>query len=167
MRKRPGRGRGQAAKSRRRHGVPKTGTYGAEQEGAAETKRQQNAEEGVPTHRTGSTRAEQAAGAAPPPDWGIRGQVAARRPRQAHPGRNKEQGLPRDWIIRGQAAAERHGLDHPGWIKRHEPPHPGLHPVMQWGKQEAEAEVKVSSSHEDVAMAKQCGSQDEEPAVMQ
>ena len=29
-----------------------------------------------------------------------------------------------------------------------------LHPVMQWGKQDAEAEVKVSSSHEDEAMEK-------------
>ena len=27
--------------------------------------------------------------------------------------------------------------------------------MKQWGKQEAEAEVKVSSSHEDVAMEKQ------------
>ena len=47
MRNRPGRGRGLACKSRRRHGVPKTGSYGANQEGAAETKRQQNADEGV------------------------------------------------------------------------------------------------------------------------
>ena len=94
--------------------------------------------------------------------------MAARRPGRAHPGRNKEHGLPPDWIIRGQAAAKRHRLDHPGWIKQHEPPHPGLdHPVMQWGKQEAEAEVKVSSSHEDEAMEKQCGSQEEEPVVMQ
>ena len=45
---------------------------------------------------------------------------------------------------------------------------PGLdQPVMQWGKQEAEAEVKVSSSHENKAMEKQCGSQEEEPVVMQ
>ena len=60
-----------------------------------------------------------------PPDWGIWGQVAARRPGRAHPGRNKEHGLPPDWIIRGQEAAERDGLDHPGWIKRHQPQHPG------------------------------------------
>ena len=127
MRKRPGRGRGQAAKGRRRHGVPKTGTYGAKQEGAAE----------------------------------------AKQPR-AHPGRNKEHGLPPDRIIRGQAAAERNGLDLPGWIKQHEPPQPGLdHPVMQWGKQEAEAEVKVSSSHEDEAKENQSGSKEEEPVVMQ
>ena len=66
MRKRPRRGRGLAAKSRRRHGVPKTRSYGAKQDGAAETKRQQNAEEGVPTPRTGTSRAEQAAGAAAP-----------------------------------------------------------------------------------------------------
>ena len=94
--------------------------------------------------------------------------MAARRPGRAHPGRNKEHGLPLDWIIRGQAAAERHGQDHPGWIKQHEPPHPGLdHAVMQWGKQDAEAEVKVSSGHEDEAMEKQCGSQGEEPVVLQ
>ena len=90
----------------------------------------------------------------------------ARCPGRAHPGRNKAHGLPPDWIIRGQAAAQRHGLDHLGWIKQHEPPHPGLHQVMQWGKQEAEAEVKVTSSHEDKAMEKQCGSQQEEPVVM-
>ena len=41
------------------------------------------------------------------------------------------------------------------------------HRVRQWGKQEAEAEVKVSSSHEDEAMAKQCGIQEEEPVVTQ
>ena len=114
-----------------------------------------------------------------------------------HPGRNKRQGpppprtaasgdkwlpdalddcirdgtrsrAPPDWIIRGQAAAERHGLDHPGWIKQHEPPHPGLdQPVRQWGKQEAEAEVKVSSSHENKATEKRSGSQNEQPVVMQ
>ena len=39
--------------------------------------------------------------------------------------------------------------------------------VMQRGKQEAEAEVKGNSSHEDEAMEKQCGSQEEEPVVMQ
>ena len=39
--------------------------------------------------------------------------------------------------------------------------------MKQWGRQEAEAEVKVSSSHEDEAMEKQCGSQEEEPVVMQ
>ena len=93
--------------------------------------------------------------------------MAARRPGRAHLGPNREHGLPPDWIIREQAAAERHGLDHPRWIKQYEPPHPGLHPVMQWGKQEAEAEVKVSSSHEDEAMEKQCGSLQEEPVVMQ
>ena len=38
---------------------------------------------------------------------------------------------------------------------------------MQWGKQEAEAEVKGSSGHEHEAMEKQCGSQEEEPVVMQ
>ena len=38
---------------------------------------------------------------------------------------------------------------------------------MQWGKQEAKAGVKVSSSHEDEAIEKQCGSQEEEPVVMQ
>ena len=38
--------------------------------------------------------------------------------------------------------------------------------MKQWGKQEAEAEVKVSSSNEDKAMEKQCGSQEEEPVVM-
>ena len=32
--------------------------------------------------------------------------------------------------------------------------------MMQWGKQEAEAELKVSSSHEDEAMEKQCGTQE-------
>ena len=102
-----------------------------------------------------------------PSDWGIRGQVAVGRPGRAHHGRNKEHRPPSDWIIRGQAAAERHGQDHPGWIKQHEPPHPGLdQAVMQWGKQEAEAEVKVSSSHENKAMEKQDGSQEEEPVVM-
>ena len=114
VRKRPGRGRGQAAKSRRKYGVPKTGTYGAKQEGAAETKQQQNAEEGVPLHRTGSSRAEQAAGAAAPrtgasgdkwlpdaPDGRIRAATRSTPP-------------PPDWIIRGQAGAERHGLDHRG-----------------------------------------------------
>ena len=70
-----------------------------------------------------------------PPDWGIRGQVAARRPRRAHSGRSKEHGLPPDWTIRGQAAVERHGLDHPGWIKQDEPPHPGLdHPGTKGGQ---------------------------------
>ena len=70
-----------------------------------------------------------------PPDWGIRGQVAARRPRPAHPGRNKEHRLPPDWIIRGETGAERQGLDHPGWIKQHEPPHPGLnHPGTKGGQ---------------------------------
>ena len=39
--------------------------------------------------------------------------------------------------------------------------------MKQWGKQEAEAEVKVSSSREDEAMEKQFGSQEEEPVVMQ
>ena len=38
---------------------------------------------------------------------------------------------------------------------------------MQWGRQEAEAEVKVSSSQENKAMEKQSGSQKEEPVVMQ
>ena len=37
--------------------------------------------------------------------------------------------------------------------------------VVQGGKQEAEAEVKGSSSHEDEAMEKQSGSQEEEPVV--
>ena len=39
--------------------------------------------------------------------------------------------------------------------------------MKQWAKQEAEAKVKVSSSNEDEAMEKQCGSQEEEPVVMQ
>ena len=39
--------------------------------------------------------------------------------------------------------------------------------VTQWDKQEAEAEVNGSSSHEDEAMEKQRGSQEEEPVVMQ
>ena len=39
--------------------------------------------------------------------------------------------------------------------------------VMQCGKQEAGAEVKGSSNHEDEAMRRQCGSQEEEPVVMQ
>ena len=54
------------------------------------------------------------------------------------------------------------------WIMQHEPPHPVLdQPVMHWGKQEAEAKVKVSSSHGNKAMEKQFGSQEEEPVVMQ
>ena len=39
--------------------------------------------------------------------------------------------------------------------------------MKQWGRQEAEAEVKVSSSHENEAMEKQCSSQEEEHVVMQ
>ena len=39
--------------------------------------------------------------------------------------------------------------------------------MKQRGKQEAEAEVKLSSSHEDEAIEKQCGSEQEEPMVMQ
>ena len=108
---------------------PRLDHTGLKKEGAAETKQQQNAEEGGPTPRTGTSRAEQAAGAAAPPDWSIRGQVAARRLGQVHRRQNKEQGLPPDWIIRGQAAAERQRLDVLGWSKQHEPPHPGLdHP---------------------------------------
>ena len=39
--------------------------------------------------------------------------------------------------------------------------------MMQLGKQEANAELKGSSSHEDEAMEKQCRSQEQEPVVMQ
>ena len=122
-------------KSRRKHGVPRTGSSGAKQEGASETKRQQNAEEADPTFRTGTSRAEPAAGAAAPrtgasgdkwqrdaPDGCIREGTRSRGCR------------PRDWIIRRQAAAERHGRDHPGRIKQQEPPHPGLaHPGTRGG----------------------------------
>ena len=63
----------------------------------------------------------------------------------------------------GAAQAER-----PQKAEKEDTTPPGLeHPPKQWGKQEAEAEVKVSSSHEDEVMEKQCGSQEEEPVVMQ
>ena len=118
VRKRPGRGRGQAAKSRRRHGVPKTGSYGAQQEGAAETKRQQNAEEGVPTHRTGSSRAELAAGAAAPrtgasgdkwlpdaPDGRVRDGTRSTTPPQTGSSGNKRRPNAPDRIIRGGSSS--------------------------------------------------------------
>ena len=46
--------------------MPRTGSTGAKQEGAAEIKRQQKAEVGVRTPRTGASGAEEAAGAAAP-----------------------------------------------------------------------------------------------------
>ena len=71
-----------------------------------------------------------------PPDWSIRGQLAATRPGRVLPGQNKKQGLPPpNWIIRGQAAAERHRLDDPGRIKRQEPPQPRLDHPGTWGGQ--------------------------------
>ena len=39
--------------------------------------------------------------------------------------------------------------------------------MMHWGKQEAQAEVTGSSSHEDEVMEKRCCSQEEEPEVTQ
>ena len=121
----PGRGRGQAAKSRQRHGVPKTGSYGAAQEGAVVTKRQQKAEEGVPTPRTGTSRAEQAprteaSGDKPGPnatDSIIRGGSSSTSRRTP------------DWIIRGQRAAKRTRLEHSGWNRQQEPPNP-LHEIQ-------------------------------------
>ena len=84
-----------------------TGTSGAKQEGAAQPKRPQKAEEGVPTHRTGTSGEEQAAGAATPrtgaseykwrldaPDWIARGGPSSRNRR------------PPDWSIRGPAAVD-------------------------------------------------------------
>ena len=117
-------------KSRRRHGVPRTGSSGAKQEGAAETKRQQKAEEGDPTPRTVSSRAEEAAGAAAP-RTGASGDKW--RPDATdgciRDGTRRRGCRPPDWVIRGEATAKRHGLDHPGRIKQQEPPHPGLdHP---------------------------------------
>ena len=47
-------------------------------------------------------------------DWSIRGGASSRGCR------------PPDWIIRGQVAARRHGRNHPGRIKQQEPPHPVL-----------------------------------------
>ena len=48
------------------------------------------------------------------PDWSIRAGTSSRGCR------------PPDWIIRGQVAARRHGLDHPGRTKQPECPHPVL-----------------------------------------
>ena len=129
MRKRPGRGQGQAAKGRQRHGVPKTGSYGAKQEGAAETKRQQNVEEGVPTHRTGPSRAEQAARAAAPrtgafgdkwlpdaPDKRIRdGTRSTGPPRTGSSGYNRRLNAT-DWIIWGGSSST--SCRTPDWINR-------------------------------------------------
>ena len=106
-------------KSRRRHRVHRTVSSGAKQEGAAETKRQQKAEEGAPTPRTVSSRAEQAAGAAAP-RTGASGDKW--RPDATdgciRDGTRRRRCRPPDWIIRGEAAAERQGLDHPGRIKQ-------------------------------------------------
>ena len=101
-----------------------------------------------------------------------------RRKRNDHKRRREETRHPPDWSIRDRtrssapprtgSSGDKRRPNATDWIKQQEPPHPGLdQPVMQWGKQEAEAEVKVSSSHENMAMEKQCGSQEEEPVVMQ
>ena len=71
-----------------------TGSSGAKQEGAAETKRQQNADEADPTPRTGTSLAEQAAGAAAPRTGASGDKKRPDAPGRVHPGRNKEQGLP-------------------------------------------------------------------------
>ena len=123
-------------KSRRRHRVHRTVSSGAKQEGAAETKRQQKAEEGDPTPRTVSSRAEQAAGAAAP-RTGASGDKW--RPDATdgciRDGTRRRRCRPPDWIIQGEAAAERQGLDHPGRIKQQEPPHPRLdHPGTRGGR---------------------------------
>ena len=116
--------------------MTRTGSNGAEHEGAAEIKRQQKAEVGVRTPRTGASGAEQAAGAAAPrtgtsgdewrpdaQDWKIWDRTSSRARR------------PPDWIIRGQAAARRPGLEHPGRINQQPPPHPGLdHPGTSGGQ---------------------------------
>ena len=89
--------------------MPRTDSSGVKQEGAAETKRQQKAEEGDPMPRNETSGAEQAAGDAAPrtgssgdkwrpdtPDGRIRDRTRSRGCR------------PPVWIIRGQVAAERH-----------------------------------------------------------
>ena len=99
----------------RRHGVPRTGSSGAKLEGAAETKRQQNAEERDPTARTATSRAEEAAGPATArtvssedkrrphaTDWIIRG------------GSSSRSRCTPDWIFRRQGAARRPGLEQSG-----------------------------------------------------
>ena len=153
VRKRPGRGGGQAAKSRQRHEVPKTGSYEAKQEGAAGTKQQQGAEEGFPTPRTATSRAEEAAGAAAPRTGASGDKWLQYAPHGRIWDRTRSTGSPRtgafrdkrrpnaadwiirggsrstsrrtpDWIIRGQRAAGRPGLEHPGRNRQQEPQHP-------------------------------------------
>ena len=137
----PGRGEAEEepeemqCKIRRRHGVPRTGSSGAQQEGAAETKRQQKAEEADLTPRTEPSRAEPAAGAAAP-RTGASGDKW--RPDALDgciwDGTRSRGCRPTDWIFRGQTAAERQGLDHPARFKQREPPHPGLdHPGKRGG----------------------------------
>ena len=91
--------------------------------------------------RTGSSRAEQAAGAAPPQDWIIQGQVAADAPDWNIRGRTrirrspnkKEQPKPQDSNGRSKQAW-RTGQEHPGRNKQQEPPPPGLaHPGTSGG----------------------------------
>ena len=88
----------------------------AKQEGAAETKRQQKAEEGDPMPWTGTSWAEQAAGAAAP----LTGSSGDKWRPDAPDGRiwdrTRSRGCcPPDCIIRGQVAAEHHEQEHRPW----------------------------------------------------
>ena len=77
-------------------GQPKTGiakdrNIRAKQEGAAETQRQQKAEEGDPMPRTGTSGVEQAAGAAAP-RTGSSGDNGGQTPRTGSSGADQEAG---------------------------------------------------------------------------
>ena len=151
--RRPGRGHGQAAKCSRGHGVPRTGTSGAKQDGPAKTKRQRkqtrrpglehpgrNKQQEPPAARlehpgtsggqkprTDASEKEHGARAAAP-QTGSSGDK--RRPDATdwiiRGGSSSRSRRTTDWIIRGQRAAGRSGLEHPGRIRQQEPPHPGV-----------------------------------------
>ena len=97
---------------------------------AAETKRQQKAEEGVLTPRTGTSRAEQAAEAAAPRT----GASGDKWLPDAPDGRIRD-GTRSTGSPQSGSSGDKRRRNATDWIKQHQPPHPGLdHPGTKGGQ---------------------------------
>ena len=125
-----------------------------------------NAEEGVTTPRTGTSGAEQAAGAATPPDWSTWGQVAAKRPGRAHLGRNKEQGQPSPGVEHPRTGGGRTPRTRTTATESKRSGHEGEAVEMQRSGVEDQAEERQRNQDEDKAQEMQrCRQEDEDPGM--
>ena len=101
-----------------------------------------------------------------PPDWSIWGQVAARRPRRAHPGRNKEQGLPPPGLEHPRTSAGQTPRTRTTATESKRSGHEGQAVEMQRSAVEDEAEENQRSQEEDKAQEMQRCTQVDEDAGM-